>query len=483
MDGGITKTYLDYTITNHSDGDSETPVDAVTAAIVMPDFKGAPWESQDGFFSVTISDTVLDALPDTTVFVDFYYEEDAGDGIPISESVAIDIYWRKAAVDGVVIKSVAFDARAGSTVYVPNCVESLDDVEYGAFDTTDFGDSDHSLADAAGHTWNWVDTHVGAAEYAGQPWGDSGTLVKGSPVYIYFGYEQATYTVTVENGVGGGEYGVGEIVSITADAAPSGKAFDKWTSADGVTFANADSASATFTMLDKSVTVTATYKNSSDNSNVGPGTPDATPAPPPPQETEPPVATPEPPDDDFRFIDVAETAWYRDDVYYTYENGLMLGTGADTFSPDDPMTRGMLVTVLGRLAGIDVAGREFGAPFTDVDPEKYYAPYIAWAAENGIVLGIGNNKFAPERAITRQELAAVFARYIAFAGIDYVVTQEYRLFADEDAIADYAKSAVQLLNKLGLLLGVGENTIDPQGQATRAQVAAVLHRFAERVGG
>ncbi|MDR3278705.1 MAG: S-layer homology domain-containing protein, partial [Oscillospiraceae bacterium] len=212
------------------------------------------------------------------------------------------------------------------------------------------------------------------------------------------------------------------------------------------------------------------YDQAPPPSNYSPGT--STPKPEPEPEPEP-----EPTPDGW-FIDVAQTAWYYEDIKYVFDNGLMVGTGADTFSPNEPMTRGMLVTVLGRMHGADVAGRDSVPPFGDVDPEKYYAPYIAWAAENGLVLGVGENRFEPDRAIKREELAVVFTRYMAFAELNYAADGEYRIFADEALIDDYAKDAIQTLNKLGIILGVGGNAIDPQGQATRAQVAAALHRFA-----
>jgi hypothetical protein len=140
------------------------------------------------------------------------------------------------------------------------------------------------------------------------------------------------------------------------------------------------------------------------------------------------------------------------------------------------MTRGMLVTVLGRLAGIDTA-KYPNSTFGDVAAGQYYAPYIEWAQQNGIVSGIGANKFAPEDNITREQMAAVLWHYAQYAGIKLPATKAYPAFADEADIAGYAQDAVAALVKAGIISGKPYNLLDPQGNATRAEVAAMLHRF------
>jgi hypothetical protein len=179
------------------------------------------------------------------------------------------------------------------------------------------------------------------------------------------------------------------------------------------------------------------------------------------------------------FADISETAWYYEDVAFTYKNGLFSGTGATAFSPDMPMTRGMLVTVLCRLAA--PARSANTTDFTDISQGEWYSDAVAWTAENGIVDGIGNNLFAPDTDISRQDMAVILYRYMEYANMNLPVTEQYVIFADEADISDYAKNAIQVLNKLGIINGIGGNAIDPQGKATRAQVAAVFHRFVEAV--
>jgi hypothetical protein len=180
------------------------------------------------------------------------------------------------------------------------------------------------------------------------------------------------------------------------------------------------------------------------------------------------------------FTDVSDADWFYGDVNYAYANGLFTGTSSTTFSPSTSMTRGMLVTVLGRLHGINAA--EFtGNSFVDVNVAEYYAPYIEWAKTNGIVQGVGWDYFAPDAIITRQDLAVIIVRYIDYAKLVFPVTEKFALFADGGDIADYANNAVQTLVNAGILNGKLGNMFDPRGYATRAEVAAVLHRFADTV--
>jgi predicted amidohydrolase YtcJ len=171
--------------------------------------------------------------------------------------------------------------------------------------------------------------------------------------------------------------------------------------------------------------------------------------------------------------------WAEDDIRSMLDKGLFSGAGEGVFSPDSPMTRGMLVTVLGRLYGADLSGFS-ASPFSDVPAGQYYAPYVEWAKENGIVNGVGDDLFAPNGEISRQDLATIITRYSEFAGKSFAVTMQFTTFADEGDIAAYAKNAIQTLYNAGIINGVGENRIDPKGQATRAQVAAILNRFIDK---
>jgi hypothetical protein len=178
------------------------------------------------------------------------------------------------------------------------------------------------------------------------------------------------------------------------------------------------------------------------------------------------------------FTDVRESDWFYGDVAYVCENGLFAGTSATAFSPNAPMTRGMIVTVLGRLYGADASAYASGG-FEDVTAGRYYAPYTEWAKQSGIVSGVGGNKFGPDTEITRQDLAVVVARYADFAGKPIPATLQYAAFADEAGIAEYAKNAVQTLYSGGIVGGKPNNLFDPKGESARAEVAAILHRFVD----
>ena len=180
------------------------------------------------------------------------------------------------------------------------------------------------------------------------------------------------------------------------------------------------------------------------------------------------------------FTDVFEGDWFYDDVKFVHQNGLFAGTSANTFSPQMPMTRGMVVTVLGRLAVIDIADYS-GVSFDDVDTAQWYAPYVKWAAELGIVSGVGNNNYAPDANISRQDLAVILYNYAVKMGITLPETETATDFDDNSDIADYAAAAVTAMQKAGIINGKPGNLFDPTGIATRAEVAAMLHRFVEAV--
>jgi uncharacterized repeat protein (TIGR02543 family) len=192
-----------------------------------------------------------------------------------------------------------------------------------------------------------------------------------------------------------------------------------------------------------------------------------------------------PPEWENPFTDVKKSDWFYGDVEYVCENNLMVGTSADMFSPNANLTRGMIVTILYRLEGeLGVSG--LANPFTDVAAGQYYTDAIKWAVENKIVEGYGNGKFGPSDSITREQLAAILYRYMNYKKINLPVTEQYIIFADEADISDYAMNAVQTFNKLGIIQGIGTNTagqtiVNPKGNATRAEVAAMLHRFMKAI--
>lgn len=176
---------------------------------------------------------------------------------------------------------------------------------------------------------------------------------------------------------------------------------------------------------------------------------------------------------DSDFTDISGH-WAKDYIKAAAERKLFSGTSKTLFSPDKAMTRGMFVTVLGRLSGANVGSGV--TKFTDVKSDIYYAPYIAWANANGIVNGITDTEFLPERPINRQEMASILARYCAFAKIELKNTVKIS-FADADKIAAWAADDVALIAGAGLINGTGDNMFSPKNTATRAQVAALLVRF------
>jgi hypothetical protein len=181
---------------------------------------------------------------------------------------------------------------------------------------------------------------------------------------------------------------------------------------------------------------------------------------------------------DNPFGDVKESDWFYADVVYVCENGLMNGTSGVAFSPNAPMTRGMFVTTLHRAANSPAPAGGQDA-FSDVPANAYYADAAAWAAESGLASGTGDGAFAPAADITRGDLATLIARYAAFADKEVPAVRSHTAFADETLTPDYARDAIQTLAAGGILNGKPNNLFDPNGNATRAEVAAVLHRFLE----
>lgn len=178
------------------------------------------------------------------------------------------------------------------------------------------------------------------------------------------------------------------------------------------------------------------------------------------------------------FTDVSEKDWFYGDVMFAYENGLMIGTGNAQFRPHGTATRGMMATILWRMAGSPAP--KGNNSFTDVEAGTWYTDAIAWTAENGIFLGYGNNKVGPNDSITREQLAAIFFRYADYKGCDMNAKGELDKFRDAGKVSDYARAAMQWAVGSGLIQGKPDGVLDPQGTATRAEIAAMLHRFLEK---
>ena len=208
----------------------------------------------------------------------------------------------------------------------------------------------------------------------------------------------------------------------------------------------------TFVMPEEAVTVTAVFA----------------------QETPEPEPEPEP----LPFLDVQPWNWYYEDVDYVYRHGLMQGTGAAGFSPDGVTTRGMLVTTLYRMEGSPPGAG--WAPFADVDPEDYYGIPVGWAAWYGIANGYSAVSFGPDDPITREQLAAILYRYGESKGWDRFAGGAAGQFTDWNTSHTYARQALTWAVGEGLLQGKGQGRLDPLGKASRAEVAAMLHRFHAR---
>ena len=346
-----------------------------------------------------------------------------------------------------------------------------------------------------------------------------------------------TYTLTVDLNGGsgstiGGTYPAGEVVNINAGSR-SNYRFDGWTSSKGGSFDDASSASTTFTMTAADTTITAAWSyiggggsttdyyrltfetnGGSEISSIRRAeytTIDLTDYTPTREGyeftgwyadenlTEKITSIrltrnttvyagweeiKENPSTGFEnpFTDVSESDWFFNDVKFVYQNGLMNGTSATTFSPEGTTSRGMIVTILWRMAGSpDMEDKIWGYPFADVDATAYYGTAVYWARLNGIAGGYDDATFGPNDPITREQMAVMMYRYAQYMGYD--TTQggmAIREYADYGQVSSYALEAMDWANATGIVTGTSESTLSPQGQATRAQAAAMFTRFCEQ---
>ena len=351
---------------------------------------------------------------------------------------------------------------------------------------------------------------------------------------------EKVYTVTV-NVSGGGTAtadkttaAAGETVTLTATP-DSGYRFTGWTSSNGGTFADASSESTTFTMSAGDVTVTAGFTRiSSGPTTYAVTAPDAengtvrvspsrasrgttvtiTVTPDEGYELESLTVldsrdneitltdkgdgkytftmpsgrvtveasfaeiAPEP----LPFGDVDDGDWFADAVRFVYESGMMNGVSETDFAPHATTSRSMIVTILYRLEGEPVV--DDAMDFTDVAGDAYYAEAVRWAASEGIVGGYGGGLFGAEDAVTREQLAVILYRYAVYKGYDVSVGEDTNIlsYADFADLSEYAIPAMQWACGAGVITGVTDATLVPQGEATRAQVAAMLMRFCEAIG-
>lgn len=260
------------------------------------------------------------------------------------------------------------------------------------------------------------------------------------------GSASTTYTLTFETNGGSAISKVTKNKGTTIDLAQyaptkSGATFDGWYADKGLT------QKITSVKLDANTTVYAKW-------------------------TETPVSS-------LPFGDVKSGDWFCNDVKYVYEKGMMAGTAADVFAPNATTTRAMIVTILYRLEGSPaVTGT---SAFVDVPAGQWYTDAVNWAAANQIVKGTSATTFAPNDSITREQMAAILYRYAQYKGYDVTKKADLSGYSDNGQVSAYAKDALAWANAAKLINGVTNTTLAPQGNATRAQVSAILHRFCDGV--
>ena len=180
------------------------------------------------------------------------------------------------------------------------------------------------------------------------------------------------------------------------------------------------------------------------------------------------------------FADVKESDWFYNDVMFVYSNGIMAGTGETTFEPNTTTNRAMFVAVVWRLENMPAP--ENTASFTDVEKGTWYTEAAAWAYENGIASGFGDGTFGPNEKLTREQLAVFLYKYAQYKGYDLTITGNIDSFIDKDSVSPWAKDAVTWAVQNGFIAGKDGNKLDPKGFATRAEFAAIIHRFIENMG-
>ena len=179
--------------------------------------------------------------------------------------------------------------------------------------------------------------------------------------------------------------------------------------------------------------------------------------------------------------DVDQTQWYHNAVDYVLGNDLMKGTGKTTFSPDATLTRGMVVTVLGRMAGVKTADYA-GTSFSDVKAGSWYAPYVQWASKQGLVKGYEDGTFKPEQNVTREEMVTMLFRCWQSEGNTYKTdVTALNAYKDSAKVSSWALPAMRWAAANGVVNGVGDSMLEPQGQATRAQFAKIIMVYLENL--
>ncbi len=332
-------------------------------------------------------------------------------------------------------------------------------------------------------------------------------------------YEFTGHTVTVKDGTASVEYAnAGETVTITANPAPEGYVFDKWTSDSTLTFENENEASTTFTMPKTAIKLTPTYKKyihtctylpewkyddnqhwhqceadethkadiavhlfesykyNNDATLEKDGTQTATCI---CGKTDTKIAEGTKLEPEFNFTDVPEGKWFYEYAYYAAKNNLMIGTTDTTFEPDTKLNRATFVTILAKVEGVyDSLDKDTKTQFKDIASGKWYTGAVAWAVEAGITLGTSSTTFEPMSNITREQMCTMLVRYSSYNKIELDTTKvEKQEFKDAAKISKFAKEAVTICQMSGLVNGLGDGNFGPKETATRAQAAKIFSEY------
>ena len=181
------------------------------------------------------------------------------------------------------------------------------------------------------------------------------------------------------------------------------------------------------------------------------------------------------------FSDVPGSNWAAPYVNLAYEEGLVSGYGDGTFRPDETATRAQVVTLLYRIAGEPAVDDSKALPFTDVNLESWYGSALRWAYQNGITTGVSADTFAPDDCVTREQLVSFLARYAKVTGAYEKVSEDLSSFSDRDRVSSYAVESMQWAVANGLILGTETGKLEPMATATRAQLAAVVARYCQSI--
>ena len=183
----------------------------------------------------------------------------------------------------------------------------------------------------------------------------------------------------------------------------------------------------------------------------------------------------------MKFEDVKEKDWFYNAVKYTFTNGIIAGYNETTFAPNDKLTRGMIVTILYRMEGSP--NNNGKSKFEDVESNQWYSKAVKWAVDNGIVHGYGGtNKFGPNDNIIRQDLAGILRNYAGYKKKNVKTTASLAKFKDNNQVDSYAKTSMEWAVGTGVITGNADGTLNPKGNATRAEAAAMITKYCDKVG-